>query len=259
MYQVKPEDFKIRCSAIGQICGGTIGLTDAQNREYDELSNKPKLTIKQAEKLAALEIKKTNIELPQTAKTYCETWLREKLYGRRKQIFTKQMEKGIICEDQSIEYIAKVMGLGMVFKNEERKTNDFMTGESDLVLPDEVYDIKNSFDFMTFPLFSSDIDKGYWLQLQGYMYLYNKPKAKLVYTLMTLPEDLMLAEVFWGEKYGIEEDEIRDLHTYNHAELGSKLTIKSFSFDYDSTVIDLIKYRVELCRIYIAGLLESIK
>ena len=259
MFKIDPNDFKIRCSAIGQICGGTIGLTDAQNIEYNELSTKFKLTAKQAEKLETLRDKRDNPELPQTAKSYCEKWLREKLYNRRRSIFTKEMEKGILCEESSIEYIAEELGLGMVFKNTERKSDEFMEGEADLVLYDLVLDIKNSFDFMTFPLFETNVDKGYWLQLQGYMHLYNKPKARLVYTLMSLPEDLMLSEVFYGEKYGMDEDEIRALHTYNHHELGSILTIKSFEFEFDSSVIDEIKERVRLYRLYIAELLNKIK
>ena len=178
------KEFKIRCSAIGQIMG-------------------------QPRAKAAKEAG----ELSQTAKTYCETWIKEQLYSRRKEFTNKFVEKGLIIEDNSIDYIADQLGLGMLLKNEQHFSNDFMTGTPDVVLPDVVFDAKNSWDCFTFPLFDTEIpNKDYYWQGQGYMELCKKSHFKLIYTLMDTPMHLIEKEAYWYAKNnGLDEVDI-ELH-----------------------------------------------
>jgi hypothetical protein len=65
------EQFKIRCSAIGEIMAND----------------------------------KSGKNMGKTAQTYCKMWVKEQLYNRKKQINSKYLTKGIECESESIDYI----------------------------------------------------------------------------------------------------------------------------------------------------------
>ena len=92
-------------------------------------------------------------------------------------------------EDDAIEFASGVLDWGMVFKNEEARSNDYVVGTCDVVLSDRIPDIKSSWDQFTFPLFETKLpNSDYYWQLQGYMDLWNKPKAQIVYVLMDAPQ-----------------------------------------------------------------------
>jgi len=69
-----------------------------------------------------------------------DVYIAEK-YGRRKDIQTKQMKKGIEVEQDSIDLLS--MYLKMPFsKNDQRFTNDFITGFPDIIDNDRYYMLK---------------------------------------------------------------------------------------------------------------------
>ena len=80
------KQFKIRASACGQI------MTNPKNKD--------------------------NI-ISQTTQTYIDIWLKEQIYNRRKKISTKHMQKGLIVEDNSLDFIAEQLGYGLLIKNEK--------------------------------------------------------------------------------------------------------------------------------------------
>ena len=211
------KQFKIRCSQIGQI------MTNPRS--------------------------KTEL-LSKTTITYMDKYRKEELYGRREEITSKQMDKGIQMEAEAIELAARYYNWGMVFKNEKELHNDFMTGTPDVILSDTVIDIKCPWSCFTFPLFDQEPDKNYWWQLQGYMALTGLEKAKLVYCLMDLPEDLLESEIYYAQKRNVFsiEEEVRAYHTYSN--LPDKMRIKSFDIARDQAAIDSIYTRVEECREY---------
>jgi hypothetical protein len=171
--------------------------------------------------------------LSETCKTYLEEWTKESIYGVRKNIKSKYLTKGISVEDEAIEYYSEIAKLGFVLKNQDRFEDEFFTGTPDLITGDTVYDFKSSWDCFTFPLFDTEPDKGYWMQLQVYMELTGLKKAKLVYTLQNTPDEL-------------EYDEPMD-----YSNVPSHLRIKEFSFDYDPDFILSVKERVLECREYV--------
>jgi hypothetical protein len=171
--------------------------------------------------------------LSETCKTYLEEWAKESIYGVRKNIKSKYLTKGISVEDEAIEYYSEIAKLGFVLKNQDRFEDEFFTGTPDLITGDTVYDFKSSWDCFTFPLFDTEPDKGYWMQLQVYMELTGLKKAKLVYTLQNTPDEL-------------EYDEPMD-----YSNVLSHLRIKEFSFDYDPDFILSVKERVLECREYV--------
>ena len=75
-------------------------------------------------------------------------------YGRKKDITTKQMDKGILAEEDSIDLFSRVEKK-MFYKNKEKLTNEYFSGHPDIFEGDDIrhatsiHDIKSSWD-MTF-------------------------------------------------------------------------------------------------------------
>ncbi len=200
-----------------------------------------------------------------TAQTYCETWLKEQLYGRQREFQTKYTDKGNICEDNSLDYVAEHLGYGMLIKNDRFLENDYMAGTPDVILSDHIIDVKNSWDCFTFPLFESEVpNKDYEWQLQEYMILADKPFAKLIYVLSDTPEHLIEREArYYAKMNGYDE-----LSAEMLAEFTAKMTypniapehrIKVFHIKRNPDAEAQIIERVMLCRTYINNLLLNIK
>ena len=140
--------------------------------------------------------KKKTDTLSKTTITFLNDWMKEQIYGYRKNISTKQIEKGVEYEDAAIEAVIDWCDLPFVIKNEERFSDEFFTGEPDLLTEDTVIDIKNSWDFSTFPLFENEIPtEGYEYQVQVYMHLTGRKKASVIYVLLTTPETYNTTEM----------------------------------------------------------------
>ena len=216
--------FKIRCSAIGQI------MTNAR----------------------------TKGQLSKTTQSYCESWLKEKIYGKRKEFTSKYTDKGILAEDANIEFANKMLGINSI-KNEESFENDFLTGTPDIILENEIIDIKSSWDCFTFPLFDTEINTDYYYQLQGYMELTGKRKARLVYVLGDTPVSILHSEankLKYSLGYDFEEalEIVKKKHDYSH--VLDDLRIKVFDVVYDAEIIEKIKQRVKECEIYTNNLIR---
>jgi hypothetical protein len=73
--------------------------------------------------------------------------------------------------------------------------NDLITGECDIEDSNEIVDVKCSWDRFTFLDSFSGGGKNYEWQLRGYMQLYEKPKASVIYCLTDKPDHMMLQEL----------------------------------------------------------------
>jgi hypothetical protein len=258
--------FKIRCSAIGKIMGGVNRPTEKQLAYLDTLEKKATtvkgLTAKQKTDLADLKAKRdAPPALQDGAKTYCQEWLKEQLYARKKEFSNKYTEKGIQCEQSGINLVTDMMGYGFIAKNEQHFEDDDITGTPDLILSDTVEDIKNSWSCFTFPLFAKSLpESDYFYQLQGYMALTGKNKAAVNYCLIDTPEELIDREArYQSYKAGFEDvdtelyDMVMDKMTYGKVD--NSLRFKRFEFDKDEAVISEVRSQVRLCREYIASIL----
>ena len=80
---------------------------------------------------------------------------------------------------------------------QETFSNDYITGTTDVCTDNVLADVKTSFDATTFyPIyFSNKIDKMYYYQLQGYLWLTGKEAADLTYCLVNTPEFMLLEEI----------------------------------------------------------------
>jgi len=168
-------------------------------------------------------------------KTYLKEWVISQLYGIEKQIKSKYIDKGVMLEDQAIDFTVKMLDIEFALKNETRFENDYFTGEPDMILDDRIIDIKNSWDCFTFPLFETEIpNSDYFYQLQVYMHLTGKRKATLVYVLLDTPATNWDAGII----YNVDD----------------KYRIKVFGVEYDSAVIEILTAKVIEARQYINSL-----
>jgi hypothetical protein len=176
--------------------------------------------------------------LSETTKTYVQEWLKEHIYGVRKEISNKYLTKGIELEDTAIDKAIEWLDLPMAIKNEDYYENEYFCGTPDLIVNDTVFDIKCSWDCFTFPLFENEIPtKGYYYQLQVYMELLGLKKAKLVYVLLNTPENV----ASWEAKH-------------NYDNLGKEYRIKTYEIEYDAEVIAELKQRVTNVREYLKSI-----
>ena len=282
----KTPIFQVRSSANGKITAGDVGLSDSNKTELAELISREngthpkglKLTDRMDTRLAELRYKEANPELPQGLKSYCKQWLKEHLYKRRTEVKSKYIDKGNANEEDGFTLMAVELGLGMVYKNEDYKENDFMTGTCDLdhAKTDTVFDNKASWSLDTFPMFEDVIpDKDYEWQIQGYMHLWKRSNGIVAYTLTDMPLDLLRHEIRYEEDDNAKQRKaVNYIYTekawkeaksllfpaaddYNFIEIPSKDRIKCFHFKYDPDKIALIEDRVKMCQQYINELWEK--
>ena len=225
------KEFKIRCSAIGQI------MTNGRS--------------------------KTEI-LSKTTQSYLQTWFKEQLYNRHKQFSSKYTDKGNIMEDNSLDFIAEQLGYGMLLKNEDYFSNDFMTGTPDVILKDHIIDVKNSWDNFTFPLFETEVpNKDYFYQAQGYMALTDLDSFKLIYVLSDTPINLIEAEArkyCYANGYEPNDEDVLNefIERMTYKDIDAKYKIKVFEIKRCNETIKAIEERVIECRNYINQLKEII-
>jgi hypothetical protein len=125
-----------------------------------------------------------------------EVYIAEK-YGRKRDIQTKQMKKGVEAEQESIDLLSMYLKLPFS-KNEERFKNDYITGLPDIINGDTIIDIKSSYDLWTFLGNIPDkLDNLYYWQMQSYMWLTGTTKATIAYCLVNTPESIIQQEKYY--------------------------------------------------------------
>lgn len=122
------------------------------------------------------------------------------VYGRVKDITTKQMDKGIQCEADSIKLLCQVDGQ-LYYKNEDYLENEWFCGHPDIFIgdniqnADEVWDIKTSWELDSFmPKLIESTDKGYEAQLNVYYSLTEAQQGGLAYCLVSAPTNIVESE-----------------------------------------------------------------
>ena len=189
-------------------------------------------------KLAMTEARAKNAGLSESAKKVVEDEIRALYFGVREKISSKPMQKGVECEQKSIELLNNVeFRLSKPYvKNTERKSNEWITGECDIYDPDTklIRDIKTSWSLATFPLFATNADDYEW-QMRGYMMLWDCDTAIVDYCLVDTPEHLI----------GYEQ---RELHIVSHIEPEKR--VKSFVYKRDLEKEERIKQRCEQLQAY---------
>lgn len=124
-------------------------------------------------------------------KTHVMEQAKAYVYGIRREVNTKEMQKGLIVENDAIRLLNEVRFTNYK-KNLESKENDWLTGTCDVYTSEKIVDVKSSFSLNTFPVVPEDGEKSdYEWQMRGYMWLYDVEEADVCYVLVDTPEELI--------------------------------------------------------------------
>ena len=165
---------------------------------------------------------KSGTGLSESAKSMIKQSVIEDIYGRT-EIKSKYLDKGLMLEDEAIKAVGLITAR-QPKKHVGRLSNDWISGECDFLSASCIEDTKCSWSIDTFPFFQEDAEKdvkkaGYDWQGQGYMWLYDKPRAYVDYCLVDTPEDLI----------GWEQQE---LHIVSHLPVENR--VRSIFYDRDA-------------------------
>lgn len=177
------------------------------------------------------------------AKTHVEDLAKQFVYNFEKDVSAKEMEKGLIVEQQCIDLLNEVLFTNFV-KNTERRTNDWLTGECDIFTGRKIHDIKAPWSLATFPatVFAGR-DKDYEWQLRGYMWLWDVDESEIDYCLVSTPDELIRFEP-------------EALHYVDH--IDPMLRVTRVPYKRDKALEGKIKQKVDAAREYFDQVVQTI-
>lgn len=198
--------------------------------------------------------------LSATAKTHLkQVYIRHK-YDRDKDIETKAMRKGLECEPDSIFMLSKHEGQ-LYEKNEERFSNQWITGLPDIVTQDSIIDVKTCQDIWTFhDKVGEPLPDLYYAQIQAYLWLTNRSKGQIAYCLTDATPQMVMDEQLYAFRKGqyVTElspdylqkcEEIEKAMTYQDIPLSEKIWVVNVELDQE--FIEKIPQKVEKARQYL--------
>lgn len=265
------DGFQFRCSSLGKIMTGIKwGLSEAQKVRFDELDRRYRglgkpLTPNMMEEHADLLSKKVaRPKLSATTQTYLQEIFLEAVFGRVKEVQVREMVKGNLHEERSISLYSDVMNVPY-FKNKESRSNDYIKGTCDNVT-DIIRDVKTSWDIYTFPFYDETLPSSdYWWQVHGYMWLWDKKAAEVIYCLVDTPEMQITDEKF---KYARQhpdvdispeiEEQIEKNLLFEH-DIPANVRVRVFGVEYDEQAIEALKVQIDKCREYLNQLAEDLR
>lgn len=175
------------------------------------------------------------------AKSAIREMAAQAIFGVDFEIKDRKLEKGTLCEPDAIALVNGVKGL-MLAKNTERRWNQWLTGECDLIdtAAKRGHDTKCSWSIQTHPLCPEDIESGqrksYEWQARGYMMLWpGIDEWEFDHCLVNTPEHLI----------GYDSP---TLHRVDHISPEHRLT--SWSVKRDAEAEALIKTKCEAAQAY---------
>jgi hypothetical protein len=202
--------------------------------------------------------------LSKTAKTHLQSVYISLLWGVEKDITTKQMTKGLDGEEDGITLLSR-LDKKFYSKNQERKSNDYVTGHADIV-HDFIDDLKLSWDAFTFIVnLTEPLSEVYEAQIQTYLWLWDMEVGRVRFALIDTPQSIVE-----GEKYRLlrsmdvateEAPEFKRAwekrqknYTFSHIPIEHRVITKEVRRDND--FIGQIPEKVEKAREYLTELHE---
>lgn len=253
--QFNPDEIRFRASGIYHICTSLEKITAKQLETIIELEQKDKMTLRQNQIYDDLVSKRDALdELPSGAITHLYDIYDSHVYGIREDIGGKQIDKGNLCEQDSLELITPYFN-SFLLKNVKHFEKGLIKGTPDALTDEFVIDTKTSWNLRTWR--SAEVTALYEWQLQAYMYLTDRNKAVLAYCLVDTPLELIHDEVkrqtfYKGiiddtseEFYEIEEQVTRNM--YYSDRIPVKNRVKFFMIDRDEKKIEAMIRRSEMC------------
>lgn len=195
-------------------------------------------------------------DISETTKAKLEEMWIESEYGRKRDITSKYTEKGLLCEQDSMDLLYKKTGKFFT-KNRDTLSNDYLTGTPDIVDAGGVYDVKSSWDLWTFTsVDEKQAVKDYGWQVIGYMILTGKTAAHIVYALNNTPEQFITDELYkmsfryeaGSDKLKQAEEQVRKNMTFD--DIPPEKRTKIYSLVHVPESESVIQERVQLWRNY---------
>lgn len=237
------ENWKARCSGVGNILTSRPkAFTPEHKQEIKNLENerdnginangnKVKWTDTKNKKLSSLyEIRKGTDQLPTGAISYLDKEFNRIKYGRVRALSNKYLDKGNICEEDSLALLSEIDGF-FYSKNKERFYGEFLEGE-----PDNnqgiIRDTKTNFDKESFD--NAHLTSLYKWQIKSYCILDKKEKGELVYCLVNNPIHQILDEKtrLWYKMGSPDDDDINWISALSQIERNMIFDIEKFKEQY---------------------------
>lgn len=128
---------------------------------------------------------KTKGELSKTAQTYLMEWYADE----HEEISSKYITKGLMQEDNAIDFMATTLNYGIAEKNINIFSNEWCVGTPDVIIGDTVIDLKCAWSQKTLLDSATSLNTDYEWQLRAYMWLTGCTDAILFYALMDTPSE----------------------------------------------------------------------
>lgn len=196
-------------------------------------------------------------KLSETAKTMVQAMWLKNTFGYREIITTEAMTKGLKMEQDSMALAQTVLGGPFRTKNRETFKNDYLIGMPDVLTTEYVDDHKTCYTLRSF--FEAEMSKMNKTQLDCYMALTGRKKARCIFTLVPNTDEAVIKEcerVAWqyGRDYDNEDyiDHCTQIKANNDciAKIPPAQRVKVFEFNYEQNAIDLLYSRIEAAREY---------
>lgn len=294
MNKVNFDTFEMRCSSLGYVmtepkekshaevwqeavdkANGFMEKWKAANARYKGIENKEtkaaqaafESIISNQDKYRHWQNVADNIEhlkdiknLSDTCKTHLVDLYISYVYGRRSEIRSKYIEKGNMKEEDAITLYSIVNNI-FFQKNTARKSDGFINGELDFHNEVRIFDTKVSWDIFTFfRNLTKEVNPIYDWQMQGYMKLWDKEDATLVFALVDTPEDLILNEIkkmqysFVGTEEQLKQKEEDIRHRMTYTDIPDEEKVIEINIARDESKIQRIQPRIIECREFLKEL-----
>jgi len=205
-------------------------------------------------------------KLSKTAKAHLIEVYAGELWDVEKDIITKQMQKGIQAEEEALTLLSRV-DKKLYIKNQERFANEWICGHPDIIQPDEIVDTKVSWSAFTFlPKLVEEVEKDYYYQLQGYLWLTDRFKARISYCLVDTPDNIIQGEKYRllrsmdviseeSPEYVAAAKKLESNMRFGH--IPKELRVINHFVDRDESIIEKIPAKVEKAREFLIELHEK--
>lgn len=220
------------------------------NYATSEIQKKPKAKRSESEQLILDKLLEKTLSAG--AKTLVKEMVRKEYHNAPSKFSgSKETNKGNAVEEDAIKFLMQQEFISAE-KNTQRFTNDWITGEPDIISNGVVYDTKCPWTYWTMDYFADDIeskalDAGYDWQQLGYMWLLKESgieikEAQLKFILMPTPQSCLTR---YDDEY---------LHVEFVESMNPKDRISTYKIQYDESKIELIKTKIQAARKYAATL-----
>ena len=184
----------------------------------------------------------------------------EKVYGIKVPLTTKEMRKGLMCEQDSITLLNRVYGT-YFSKNELQKGNGWVRGTADVVGPKVVIDVKTAWDITSFR--KAVLTANNKWQMVAYLWLWDRARGYVAYCLVSTPEEFIMdakRQLAWqmgmiddtNPEYIEAEQQLERSMTYDHIDEAAR--VRAFPVDLFEEEISLVKERIMAARAFLKSI-----